>query len=385
MRLGTVDGQHAWSVPFGVPFGWFEICPSNELPVGTVFPLFLGGRHLVLWRDVKGRAHLNDAFCPHQGAHIGYMGTVEGERIQCPYHGWQFDETGRGCPPRSDGQTNSSATLKAHEVFEGRGVVYAWLHPNDEPPSWQMDEVPLPFGVRRSWTGAAASKVLRSRLVFAPWQEIAENQVDALHVSVLHANDLVPLMETLTAEGPVLRGQMGLIDVGQGLSEGKPTYVSYGPGVVHLVLLDSKEIYLELLISLTPVDVDKTVITLRFAASVGEPLDGDFIVEQMAAETVRQINQDIVVWNHKIYRPDPPLGPKERRFISLYRSWAAQFYADGVLDAEGWQAKPHAALGRQADFEWSEQSVFRSSEVAADRFAPGGRGGALGASAEGPV
>ena len=50
--------------PFPVPYGWFTMAYSEQLKIGDVVPLEYFDRHLVLWRDNDGEAHVNDAFCP---------------------------------------------------------------------------------------------------------------------------------------------------------------------------------------------------------------------------------------------------------------------------------------------------------------------------------
>ena len=80
--------------PFPVPFGWFQLGWPSDVAVGETKPLFAFDRHLVLWRDDEGVAHVNDAFCPHLGAHLGHGGKVVGCEIACPFHGWRFDDAG---------------------------------------------------------------------------------------------------------------------------------------------------------------------------------------------------------------------------------------------------------------------------------------------------
>ena len=46
-------------------------------------------REMIGWRTASGEAVVMDAYCEHLGAHLGYGGQVEGEVIQCPFHGWQ--------------------------------------------------------------------------------------------------------------------------------------------------------------------------------------------------------------------------------------------------------------------------------------------------------
>ena len=43
------------------PVGWFSVGQAAGLRAGGVRPLCQHGRHLVLWRDESGEAHLLDA------------------------------------------------------------------------------------------------------------------------------------------------------------------------------------------------------------------------------------------------------------------------------------------------------------------------------------
>ncbi|MDB5857137.1 MAG: Rieske (2Fe-2S) iron-sulfur domain protein [Ramlibacter sp.] len=51
------------------------------------------GEDLVLWRDGAGAPHAWPDRCPHRGARLS-LGRVRGDRLECAYHGWQFDGTG---------------------------------------------------------------------------------------------------------------------------------------------------------------------------------------------------------------------------------------------------------------------------------------------------
>lgn len=48
---------------------------------------------LVVWRDSKGEVHAAADRCPHRGAALS-IGRVQGDTLECAYHGWRFD--GRG-------------------------------------------------------------------------------------------------------------------------------------------------------------------------------------------------------------------------------------------------------------------------------------------------
>lgn len=63
--------------PFPIPFGWFQVAWSADVKPGQVLPIEYFDRKLVVWRDDDGATHVNDAFCPHLGAHFGYGGQVQ--------------------------------------------------------------------------------------------------------------------------------------------------------------------------------------------------------------------------------------------------------------------------------------------------------------------
>jgi hypothetical protein len=51
------------------------------------------------------------------------------------------------------------------------------------------------------------------------------------------------------------------------------------------------------------------------------------IGEGFGAEVERQLDQDIPIWAHKRFQPNPALAPSEKP-ITEFRRWASQFYAD---------------------------------------------------------
>ena len=63
---------------------------SDEVNTYTV-----SGEELIAYKDSQGEVHVFEAYCSHQGAHLGYGGKLEHGCIRCPFHGFYFDGEGR--------------------------------------------------------------------------------------------------------------------------------------------------------------------------------------------------------------------------------------------------------------------------------------------------
>ena len=82
--------------------------------------LYISGLNLAVFRGDTGDAHIVDAYCPHMGANLGVGGRVEGDCIECPFHGWKF----RGY----DGQCTEIP-------YAEKGLYFFFI--NSEPPHQQ--------------------------------------------------------------------------------------------------------------------------------------------------------------------------------------------------------------------------------------------------------
>nr|WP_315495335.1 aromatic ring-hydroxylating dioxygenase subunit alpha [uncultured Rhodoferax sp.] len=92
----------------------------------------LGARLLnqavVLWRDSAHQIHAWADQCPHRGAQLS-LGRVCDDRLECPYHGWQFDGHGQcvhvpALPQFVPPATHTARTFSACERY---GLVWVCL------------------------------------------------------------------------------------------------------------------------------------------------------------------------------------------------------------------------------------------------------------------
>ena len=95
---------------------------------------------LVLWRDTAGVAHAFSDLCIHRGTALS-LGSVEGDEIVCPYHGWRYRTDG-ACTliPQLEDPTRIPRKARAQpfRCEERYGIVWVAL----EEPRWPLPEVP---------------------------------------------------------------------------------------------------------------------------------------------------------------------------------------------------------------------------------------------------
>lgn len=67
-----------------------KIGSSAELPAPGEAREFECGARTICVANMDGTYAAVDNVCPHRGGPLG-QGVVEGSKIVCPWHGWEFD------------------------------------------------------------------------------------------------------------------------------------------------------------------------------------------------------------------------------------------------------------------------------------------------------
>ena len=324
--------------PMPMPFGWFCIGYSDELALREVKNVHYFARDMVLFRTESGQVGLTDPVCPHLGAHLGHGGTVEGESIRCPFHNWQYDRNGiitdipyaRRIPAKLDGKP----CLKTYPVCEKNEVIWAWYHPEDVAPDFEvieLEEISDPNWVEQDryfWTFDSCP------------QEIAENGVDLAHFKYIHEMDAVPLGET-TYEGQIrqsrIRGPRTVVDESgeEVVIEGGVDVVQNGAGQKWTRFSGQVEYLLQVLV--TPVNDES--VEVRFAYTHQRYAEDTFeykTVRESIANTngERGLDGDIRIWHNKFHLRTPLLcdgdGP-----IMRFRKYFSDFYVGGPYGDAG--------------------------------------------------
>ncbi|MEA2745939.1 MAG: hypothetical protein QOI41_82 [Myxococcales bacterium] len=162
------------------PASWYAVAPSRRVPRGGLAAIDAFGERLVVWRDEDGAAHVQQRFCPHMGASLA-CGSVEGKRVVCPFHRWEFDADGSCArvPYLHETKIPKRARLETFPVVEHCGFVWAFngatpSHPLPPLPEWGAKG----FGVRTKTQRFHNHPLL-----------ILENGCDAQHFKTVHKID----------------------------------------------------------------------------------------------------------------------------------------------------------------------------------------------------
>lgn len=70
---------------------WVKVAKAAEVEIGTARVVEAGGKQIALCNTGDG-FHAIDDICSHDKGPLD-QGTLEGNRIECPRHGAQFDVT----------------------------------------------------------------------------------------------------------------------------------------------------------------------------------------------------------------------------------------------------------------------------------------------------
>lgn len=299
--------------------GWFQAGYSEDLRKGDVRPVSAVGKEFVLWRDAEGKAHANDAHCPHLGTHLGHGGRVCGTTLKCPFHGWQFNGDG-ACTdiPYSPNPRLELRHLKSWPLMERNGLLMVWWHPQGLAPSFDIPV--LPEHGHAQW-----SRYRRQRWEVATiWQEVQENIVDTTHFHHLHGVATLATLDSFEPAGPALHVNiLHEFNTPRGRLPGYLQTSLYGPyfATVRFRIADLAEILF--IDSVVPIEAGRVEVTFSLMArlqGIGSPDMSLALVD----EAIHQVSQDVPIWEHKMRWKRPSLAEGDGP-IMRFRQWAEQF------------------------------------------------------------
>jgi len=307
---------------FPVPFGWFFVGEASGLQPGELREIRRFERDLVLWRAEDGNAYLNDAYCPHLGAHIGRGGKVVGNTIQCPFHKWQFKGDGKVDSIPYSPTINERACLTPYPLVEHYGMLMAWYHPAGSAPSFSLPSIPELDG-----DNGFIGPIAENHRINTCLQEMAENTIDGAHFQTIHGHPGAAHYENVQFDGlrMVMESKQSFPS-SKGPVDGTLTAEISGFG---FAVVRYKTLVEIVMITLSvPIERDVSEVLQKvYYKNPDRDARTDRIGQAFVAEVNRQFKQDIPIWENKIYVERPYFCGGDGPFLR-FRNWAKQFYVE---------------------------------------------------------
>lgn len=314
---------------------WYRALPGDQVHRNQLHKAMLLEIPLVIGRDRAGHPFaLRDA-CPHRGMPL-HCGNFDGEKVECSYHGWQFD-----C---HNGQCEAIPSLTADQNLKVERI-YAGSYPCEEQDGFIWAYIPDPTPQGAGFSKPAAVPDLAPQIdKFSERYKLAYLTAD-MPVSIDHG--IIGLMDP--AHGPFVH-QAWWWRSRHSIHEKKKNFEPIPNGFrmsAHTPSSNSAPYKLLRLYA----DADSITTTI------------DFVLPNLRREVIRagkywfsslttvtpisrsQCRIDVVAaWN--IFRW-MPFGPELLKFV--FAKFVEQDRRTMELQAEGLQHNPHLMLIDDAD------------------------------------
>ena len=171
---------------------WYPVCCSDELKEQPLSVTMLT-LPFAVFRDSAGVAQVISDTCVHRGGSLSH-GTVKGDTIVCPYHGWRFGRDGhcRLIPSQKSGKPPARATVDAYPTVERYGMVFAFL--GDLPEAERPPLVAVPEWDQVGWRASRPDV----RVINCNYERSVENGLDPVHNEFVHPSQGLPKMREET-------------------------------------------------------------------------------------------------------------------------------------------------------------------------------------------
>jgi phenylpropionate dioxygenase-like ring-hydroxylating dioxygenase large terminal subunit len=161
---------------------WYVAAWDHEVTRGKMMRRTLLGEPVVLYRDEAGVPLALADRCCHRHAPLS-KGMLFGDIVECPYHGFRYDRTGKCIAIPGQDSVPDSAFVRAYPMVERYRWLWIWMgDPALADPDliedfhWMDDP---------DWRHAGERLELKANYVF-----LIENLLDLSHLSYVHSTTL---------------------------------------------------------------------------------------------------------------------------------------------------------------------------------------------------
>ncbi len=158
---------------------WYIVALSNQLKPNKVLSRTILGEWLVVFRGEDGKPVALQDRCIHRNSRLSKGKVCQG-KIQCPYHGWVYDNTGTVVAVPSEGEHFVIPKARKSQVYQTKeqdGYVYVRLSVSQE----EFTPFKMPFYQQPGWETVRVVNRFHNNVT-----NCAENFIDIPHTASVH-------------------------------------------------------------------------------------------------------------------------------------------------------------------------------------------------------
>ena len=247
---------------------WYAVLSSKQVKKNKMIGVTRLSEKLVFWRGDAGEVYCIHDKCCHRGASL-CTGTLVDHQIQCPFHGFLYDGSGKVTRIPANGKNAKIAEnyrVNAYHARDAYGLIWVWYGDCNA----DLPEIPFFEELTKGFTFGEISENWSVHYTRA-----VENQLDVVHLPFVHKTTIGRGNKTLV-NGPVAKWNENRMtfyvknEVDQGQRPEKPNEVENYETLFHLQL-QMPNIWqniisdqLRIFAAFAPVDEENTHIYLRF-------------------------------------------------------------------------------------------------------------------------
>lgn len=161
---------------------WYVAAWADEIEAGQMLARTLLGQPVLLYRTDSGVVHALEDRCCHRALPLS-MGCVQGDQVQCGYHGLVFEPSGACVRIPGQERIPSSARVRSYKVLEQDALVWIWMGDAERADPTQAPRHPEHQNPNWVW-------VKDRYRIEANYQLITDNLMDLTHVGYVHGRTI---------------------------------------------------------------------------------------------------------------------------------------------------------------------------------------------------
>ncbi|NET61835.1 MAG: Rieske 2Fe-2S domain-containing protein [Symploca sp. SIO2E6] len=197
---------------------WYPVAFVQDLPKNCPYSFSLYDEAFVLFRNQDGKLACLTDLCPHRAAKLSDGQIIDG-KIECLYHGWQFNTDGQCLHiPQlpADAKIPARACVRDFTVVERQGIVWMW---RGAPEAAQENNIPILAQLEDP------QFVSLDYMIDLPYDQtyFIENVIDPAHIPISHHGSMSdrkyaqPLeMEAISVSVKGIQGRYRKTNAGNG-------------------------------------------------------------------------------------------------------------------------------------------------------------------------